>query len=404
MKLLSSLFFSSAGISIVIAAICFLTISCNHRHDVNNEQDMLCVGNYFTEDEGAAFLKQVKQNLTTLEDWEERSEKIRTRILKGTGLENFPERCALNPVIGERKVFDGYQVRNVAFQSLPGVYVTGSLYSPEVEGSLMPGIVSPHGHWNESDDYGRYRPDAQKRFAAMARMGAIVLAYDMVGYGQTGELGWTHDHPEVLKLQLWNSIRAVDFLQYMGANMERIAVTGASGGGTQTILLTAIDPRIAVSIPVVMVSAHFFGGCVCESGMPIHKSDRFQTNNVEIAALAAPKPMLLISVGGDWTRNTPELEYPHISHIYGLYGKSEMVRNVHLAGEDHGYESNKRMAAYRFLAAHLGLDISKVIDDEGNLNEDGIVIEDQKSLYAIDEVNPFPEDVVRNNDDVNWNF
>jgi len=365
-------------------------------------ESMLCVGNYWTEAEGKAFLEKMRGTYTTADAWKKRAAQIRAQILKGAGLEKFPERCPLNPIYGEKRTFDGYQVLNVAFQSLPGVYVTGSLYTPlNVKGKL-PGILNTHGHWSRPEDYGRYRADAQKRFAVMARMGAIVFAYDMVGYGQLEEFGWKHNHPEALKQQLWNSIRSVDFILSIGADPKRIAITGASGGGTQTFLLTAVDDRIAVSVPVVQVSAHFFGGCICESGMPIHRTENFQTNNVEIAACAAPRPMLLVSDGDDWTRNTPEVEYPHIKYIYTLLGKPGLVANVHLPNDKHGYDYNKRAAVYPFLARYLGLDLGKAINPDGTLNENTIVIEDKKALYTFNDKNPFPANGVRKNDDVVW--
>jgi hypothetical protein len=267
-----------------------------------------------------------------------------------------------------------------------------------------PGILSPHGHWPDKDDYGRYRPDVQKRCAAMARMGALVFSYDMVGYGQLADFGWQHKHPETMKLQIWNSIRAVDFLISLGANPDRIAGTGASGGGTQTFHLAAVDPRIYLSVPVVMVSYRHFGGCVCELGKPIHTNKDFKTNNVEIAACIAPKPMLLVSVGTDATETTPEVEFPFMQYIYGLFGKVEMVENAHLPADEHGYDYNKRAAVYPFLAKHLNLDLSMAMKSDGTLQEEGINIEKIEDLYLFDAKRPFPKHAITNNNDVVWDF
>jgi hypothetical protein len=395
------LFFTTV-ISLFLLFVFFTGNSLKTNAQVNNKESMLCVGNYWTEAEGKAFLEKMRNEYTTARQWKKRSMDIRSQILTGTGLSKFPKKCPLNPVFGEKRTYDGYQVQNVAFESLPGVYVTGSLYTPlEIKGKV-PGILNTHGHWSNIQDYGRYRPDAQKRFAVMARMGAIVFAYDMVGYGQLADYGWNHKHPEALKMQLWNSIRSVDFILSVGADPRRIAITGASGGGTQTFMLTAVDKRIAVSVPVVQVSAHFFGGCVCESGMPVHKRSDFQTNNVEIAACAAPRPLLLVSDGDDWTRNTPDVEFPHVKYVYSLFGKADLTANVHLPDDKHGYDYNKRAAVYPFLAKHLGLDITKALNADGSLNESTIVIEEIKALYPFDDKHPFPENGVKNNDAVVW--
>lgn len=387
--------------SIIVTAQFFIVTGCDERESPDSEP-LLSTGHYFTEEEGHAFLEEIRQSYPTIEEWEERAERIRTQILKGVGLEVFPEKTPLNPIISEGRIYDGYKVQNVAFESLPGVYVTGSLYSPVDTERELPGILSPHGHWTEPGDVGRYRPDAQKRFAAMARMGAVVFAYDMVGYGQLEEIGWEHRHPEALKLQLWNSMRATDFLISMGVDPERIGSTGASGGGSQTFYHAAVDDRIDVAAPVVMVSAHFFGGCVCESGMPVHRTEDFQTNNVEIAALTAPRPLLLVSVGGDWTSNTPDVEYPHLRHIYSLFDVPDLVENVHLPDENHDYGESKRAAVYPFLARHLDLDLSKAINDDGSLNEAGIVIEEQQMLYPFIDEQPLPGYAIRHNDEVVW--
>ena len=369
----------------------------------NQTESNLCVGHYYSEEQAKEVIANLKAQYQTKEEWLQRADVIRQGILEGSRLVPFPEKLPLKPRYSDIRKYEGYSVQNVAIESLPGVFVTGSLYFPEKQKKKMPGILSTHGHWNEPSDYGRFREDAQIRCAALARMGAVVYSIDMVGYGEMAEWGWEHNHPLALKQQLWNNIRALDFLLSLeNTDPERIAITGASGGATQAFLLTAIDNRIKVTVPVVQVSAHFFGGCVCESGMPIHKSEHHQTNNVEIAALAAPRPMLLVSNGADWTKNTPEVEFPHIQYIYRLMGVEGNVKNVHLPEEGHGYELPKRKAIYPFLAKHLKLNLKAVTDKTGEITEKGIVIESYEQLKVFSEKNPRPNYAVLKNDGVNW--
>ena len=358
----------------MIAQICVTPSSQSQDND-------LCQGNYYTEGQGANKLAALGGRLQHKKDWEERADSIRARLKSGMDLEVFPRRTPLNPRYRNKKILDGYTVESVVFESLPGFFVTGNLYKPtgKLKQKSHPVVLCPHGHFPDPADYGRFRKDMQIRCASLARMGAVVFAYDMVGWGESLQL--PHKHPKVLLFQTWNSMRVIDFLLTLPeADPENIAVTGASGGGTQTFMVSAIDERVKVSVPVVMVSSHFFGGCSCESGMPVHKNGHDVYTNAEIACVVAPKPMLWVSDGSDWTKNTETVEFPFAQKVYRLYDEPLMVDHVHLADEGHDYGKNKRLPMYKFLAKHLGLKIKNISDVNGNVSEDFVSVLDQKSL------------------------
>ena len=206
-------------------------------------------------------------------------------------------------------------------------------------------------------------------------MGAICVDYDLWGWGQSAdEVGKeAHQTAEAHIMQAINGIRILDWMICRkDVDTKRIGVNGGSGGGTQTVLLTVLDDRYTACNPVVSMSSWFDGGCPCESGMPIQLSGG-GTCNAELAAMFAPRPMMIVSDGGDWTSTTPELEYPYLQKIYNFYDAKQNISNIHLPNERHDFGPNKRNAVYKFFIDTFGLDASK-------LDENKITIEDEEAL------------------------
>jgi hypothetical protein len=241
-------------------------------------------------------------------------------------------------------------------ETLPGYLIGCTVYRPADNSGRRPAVLVPHGHWK----HGRVEHLPSYSVPALginlALQGYVAISWDMVGYNDANQT----DHSisgrreqlwafTSLGLELWNSVCVLEYaLSRRDVDAKRIACTGASGGATQTILLCAVDDRITCSAPVNMISAHYQGADPCEEAPNL----RLGTNNVEIAALTAPRPMLVVSCTGDWTRNTPREEYPYLQDIYRLFGREDLVRNAHFDAE-HNYDARTREAVYAFLAEHM---------------------------------------------------
>ena len=335
-------------------------------------------------EEGEKHLQRLQANSPDLSSWEIRREVLKNCIQQQLNLSPWPEKTALNPITTPKRKHEGYTTENVAIETLPGLFLNGTLYRPAKGKSPFPAVLVAQGHF----ELQRYDEAPQKLAATLARMGAVVFSYDMFAMNESLLQFKPEDHRTrtAQVVQTWNTIRVIDYISSLpGIDTNRIAMTGASGGGTQTFLATALDPRIAISVPVVMVSSWFYGGCTCESGMPIHDCGPVGTNNVEIAAMAAPRPMLLVSIGNDWTATNPEVEYPFVRNIYDYYGKSGWVQNVHLPTENHDFGPSKREAVYLFLATHLQLSLEAVTGQQGKIDESRCTIEtpDEMKVFGI---------------------
>ncbi|MBE7558135.1 acetylxylan esterase [bacterium] len=290
---------------------------------------------------------------TDLADWKARRQELQNALRASLALSPEPLRGTAEPRVFGRIELPDLTIDKVLLETHPGYFLTCNLYRPRELSGEHPAILCPHGHWPD----GRLQMDvAVARSFNFARQGYVVLTYDMIGFGDSRQIRHDATGPmqelwglTVSQLQTWNSICALEFLLSLPeVDAARIACTGASGGGTQTFLLCAVDERVAVSAPVNMISSHFQGGCICENAPYL----RLDTYNVEIAALMAPRPMLMVSCSGDWTLNTPWVEYPLVKSIYALYGRADRVEMYRqIAG--HNYNAKSREAVYKFFDHRL---------------------------------------------------
>ncbi|MCL2743653.1 MAG: acetylxylan esterase [Planctomycetaceae bacterium] len=331
----------------------------------------------------------------TRQQWEERRTELRRQMLVSQGLFPMPAKTDLKPIIHHPIERDEFTVHGIILEVVPGYFLTGNLYVPKnaiiTSGGKVPGVLCPHGHWNggrfyhqseaafakeletgaeKYDPSGRY--PLQARCITLARLGCVVFHYDMIGYADSVQFqhrpgvreamntkeDWGFFSPQaelrlqhMMGLQTLGSIRALDWLEILPqVDAKRIAVTGASGGGTQSFILSAVDDRVAVSFPAVMVSTAMQGGCTCENSCYL----RVGTGNIEIAALFAPKPQGM-TAADDWTKEMETKGFPQLKQLYALFDVEKNVALFPHIQYPHNYNFPSRADMYRFMNEHLKL-------------------------------------------------
>lgn len=349
-----------------------------------------------TQTDGEKMLEWLNEQYADTTSWNARKVCLKKEVRENLKIdEALAQRVNTKPVFTQIRKYDGYSVQNFYLETLPGLYVNGSVYMPQKKGrhSL---ILCPNGHWGG----GRYNRDEQIRFGVLARMGAICVSYDLFAWGESElQVGAAAHRTSVAHIvQIMNGLTILDYmLTRKDVDASYVGVNGGSGGGSQVVLLTALDDRFTAACPVVSLASHFDGGCPCESGMPVSLSCG-GTNNAELMAMFAPKPLCVVSDGGDWTASVPELEFPYLQRIYRFYNADDQVANIHLPDEKHDFGINKRRAVYAFFASAFGLDTSVV-------DERAVTVEPVEAMLSFgDKGEKMPANAIRDFKDVEQMF
>jgi pimeloyl-ACP methyl ester carboxylesterase len=278
-------------------------------------------------------------------DFERHRQATRKKLLHCVGLNPLPERVPLNIRMSEPLTHPWCTVRRVYFQLWPGVSASALLYTPEMPPhSRAPAVLSPHGHWTD----GNRHPDVQRRCLTLARAGYVVLSTGQYHYEDL-PIGISHQ-----TVMIWNNMRALDALESLDeVDAQRIGVCGASGGGLQTQMLTALDPRVKAAVIVGLtcdfreILFPYQPHCDCN-----HYPNVMQfTDAPEISALACPTPVLYLTMN-DWTGHFMKDNFPTIKALYDEHGASDHVQCIY-EPTPHAYDRSKRAITYSWMDQHL---------------------------------------------------
>ncbi|HVP90818.1 MAG TPA: prolyl oligopeptidase family serine peptidase [Terriglobales bacterium] len=300
----------------------------------------------------------------TRAEFERRREAQRREVMRSLGLDPLPPRTPLNARTAGVIKRSGYRIEKIVFESRPDFPVTAHLYIPDgPPGRKLPVIVNPHGHW----EWKKQEPTVQSRLIGQALHGYLAIVVDSPGWSFEGDnrverrSAGTHDDLRLIlgstnatSVYVWDLMRALDYLATRPeADMSRVGLTGASGGGLATMWAFAAEPRFTAAASVVYASSYEVNpqnGCLCN-----HVPGSLQVGDrADVLAVRAPAPVLIIGAEEDteFPAAGMRLSGEKLRCLWGLYGKSADAWTRMFPG-GHDYSRPMREAAMGFFDKYL---------------------------------------------------
>jgi len=303
-------------------------------------------------------------------DWADQQQKLREHVLNDVAFHGWPTEWVQSAPhfeqAGQTESRNGYRVSKFLYEIVPGFDATAILYEPEKISGRDPAILNVIGH----EPKGNAAEYEQKRCINFAKRGIIALSLGWVGFGEMAQKGNDHDDAAALDLVGSNALgffylgmrRGLDYLASLPqVDTSRLGVTGLSGGGWQTIVLSAIDPRVAVTVEVAG-----FGSLESNITHP-QDADEIEENATDLlqgldypvlVAMRAPRPTLLIHNAEDDCCFRAGLVKPYIfDQIRPFFKLSGGASNLNWYESSdpgtHNYQLVNRLHSYSFFAEHF---------------------------------------------------
>ena len=274
-------------------------------------------------------------------DWEAARGRLRTELKEMLGLHPEPSRTDLQPVVTGTFEGDGYVVENLHFQPMPRLYLAANLYRPKVVDGKLPAILYVCGHSNvQENGVSLGNKTAYHHHGVwFARHGYVCLVIDTVQWGElvghhhgTYRLGrwwWASRGFTPAGVEAWNGIRALDYLESRPeVDRERLGMTGRSGGGAYTWWVAAVDERVKAAAPTAGIASlrnHVVDGCIEGHCDCMFMHNVFQWDFDRVAALVAPRPLLIL--------NTDKDDIFPLDGVYSVYRSTRRIYSL-LGAED----------------------------------------------------------------------